>query len=365
MDTHFYALRVHAVEPDTDEAVIVSFDVPTELRERFAFTQGQYLTLRMKIEDKELRRSYSVCAGVGDDLLRIGVRKVRGGVFSNWIAQSLRAGDSIEIMPPQGRFYVPVDARASRHYLGIAGGSGITPVLSILKTVLTHEPRSRFTLLYGNRGLRSTMFKEELEDLKNRFLARFQLHYVFSDEHSDSALHQGVLDAERVGAFLQRLVPASTIDHAFVCGPYQMNDQAETALLAAGVSPERIHIERFGVAPGSDAGQAQAAGAVMHHAEMRDPPLARVTIHRDGLSHTVDFHQGDPSILDVAGSAGLDLPYSCTSGVCGTCRARLLCGEVRMDRNFALEKSDLAAGFILACQAHPLTEKVEISFDER
>ena len=362
MDTHFYALRVRAVEPDTDEAVIVSFDVPAELRERFAFTQGQYLTLRATLDGKELRRSYSVCAGVDDEVLRIGVRKVRGGVFSNWIAQRLHAGDSIEIMPPQGRFYVPVDEQARRHYLGIAGGSGITPVLSILKTVLGREPQSRFTLLYGNRSLRSTMFKEELEDLKNRFLARLQLHYVFSDEHSDSPLHQGVLDADRVADFLRGVVRADTVDHAFVCGPYQMNDQAETALLAAGLAPEKVHIERFGVAPGD---AAAAAGAVMHHAETRDPPLARVTIRRDGLSHTVDFRQGDPSILDVATAGGLDLPYSCTSGVCGTCRARLLCGEVRMDRNFALEKADIEAGFILACQAHPLTEQVEISFDER
>ena len=362
MDTHFYALRVRAVEPDTDEAVIVSFDVPAELRERFAFTQGQYLTLRATLDGKELRHSYSVCAGVDDEVLRIGVRKVRGGVFSNWIAQRLHAGDSIEIMPPQGRFYVPVDEQARRHYLGIAGGSGITPVLSILKTVLGREPQSRFTLLYGNRSLRSTMFKEELEDLKNRFLARLQLHYVFSDEHSDSPLHQGVLDSERVSAFLRGVVRAETVDHAFVCGPYQMNDQAEAALLAAGLGAGQVHIERFGVAPGDTAG---AAGAVMHHAETRDPPLARVTIRRDGLSHTVDFRQGDPSILDVATAAGLDLPYSCTSGVCGTCRARLLCGEVRMDRNFALEKADIEAGFILACQSHPLTEQVEISFDER
>ncbi len=363
MDTHFYALRVRAIEPDTDEAVIVSFDIPQDLRERFAFTQGQYLTLRASVGGKEIRRSYSVCAGLDDDILRIGVRKVRGGVFSNWIADSLRAGDSIEIMPPQGRFYVPLDPHAARHYLGIAGGSGITPVLSILKTVLAREPRSRFTLLYGNRSLRSTMFKEELEDLKNRFLARLQLHYVFSDEQSESALHQGVLDAERVSAFLRSVVQAPTVDHAFVCGPYQMNDQAEAALRAAGVPAERIHIERFGVAPGE--ARDGAGGAVMHHAETRDPPMARVTIRRDGLSHVVDFRQGDPSILDVATAAGLDLPYSCTSGVCGTCRARLLCGEVRMDRNFALEKADIDAGFILACQAHPLTEQVEISFDER
>ena len=360
MDTHFYPLRVHAIEPDTEEAMIVSFEVPADLADRFAFTQGQYLNLRAKIDGKELRRSYSVCSGVDDGVLRIGVRKVRGGVFSNWIAEQLRTGHSIEIMPPQGRFYVPIDPQSKRHYLGIAGGSGITPVLSIMKTVLTREPASRFTLLYGNRGLKSTMFKEELEDLKNRFLTRLEVHHVFSEESTHAPLHHGLLDQERIAQFLQRLIRPQSIDHAFVCGPYQMNDQAEAALLQAGVDASCIHIERFGLPQG-----AAAAGAVMHSTQAGDAAQCQVTIIRDGQRQAVDFRQDDPSILDVAIAAGMDLPFSCTSGVCGTCRARLLKGQVRMDRNFALEKTDVETGFILTCQAHPLTAQVEISFDER
>ncbi len=360
MDTHFYPLRVRAIEPDTEEAMIVSFEVPADLADRFAFTQGQYLNLRANIDGKDLRRSYSVCSGVDDGVLRIGVRKVRGGVFSNWIAEQVRIGHSIEIMPPQGRFYVPIDPQSKRHYLGIAGGSGITPVLSILKTVLTREPASSFTLLYGNRGLKSTMFKEELEDLKNRFLTRLEVHHVFSEESTDAPLHHGLLDQARIAQFLQRLIRPQSVDHAFICGPYQMNDQAEAALRQAGVEAACIHIERFGLPQG-----AAAAGAVMHSSQAGDAAQCRVTIIRDGQRQAVDVHQDDPSILDVAMAAGMDLPFSCTSGVCGTCRARLLQGQVRMDRHFALEKADIEAGFILTCQAHPLTAQVEISFDER
>ena len=360
MDTHFYPLRVRAIEPDTEEAMIVSFEVPADLADRFAFTQGQYLNLRANIDGKDLRRSYSVCSGVDDGVLRIGVRKVRGGVFSNWIAEQVRIGHSIEIMPPQGRFYVPIDPQSKRHYLGIAGGSGITPVLSILKTVLTREPASSFTLLYGNRGLKSTMFKEELEDLKNRFLPRLEVHHVFSEESTDAPLHHGLLDQARIAQFLQRLIRPQSVDHAFICGPYQMNDQAEAALRQAGVEAACIHIERFGLPQG-----AAAAGAVMHSSQAGDAAQCRVTIIRDGQRQAVDVHQDDPSILDVAMAAGMDLPFSCTSGVCGTCRARLLKGQVRMDRHFALEKADIEAGFILTCQAHPLTAQVEISFDER
>lgn len=360
MDTRFYPLRVRAVEPDTDEAMIVSFDVPGELADRFAFTQGQYLNLRATIDGAEVRRSYSVCAGVDDAVLRIGVRKVRGGMFSNWIAEHLRAGDTIDIMPPQGRFYVPIDPASKRHYLAIAGGSGITPVLSIVKTVLAREPAGRFTLIYGNRSQKSTMFKEEIEDLKNRYLSRLEIHHVFSEENVQSPLHHGLLDRDRVAAFLARVVRPAAVDHAFVCGPHQMNDAAEAALLQAGIAPERIHIERFNLPQGQP-----EAGAVMHEAQARDAVLSRVAIVRDGQRHEIEVRKGDPSVLDVAIAAGMDLPFSCTSGVCGTCRARLLCGEVRMDRNFALEKADIDAGFILTCQSHPLTEQVEISFDDR
>ncbi len=360
----FHPLQVRRIEPDTDEAVIVSFDVPDALREAFSFTQGQYLTLRGDIDGADLRRSYSICAGIDDGELRVGVRKVKGGSFSNWINERLKPGDWLQVMPPQGRFHVPLQPEARRHHLGIAGGSGITPILSIMKTVLAREPRSRFTLIYGNRSQRSTMFKEEIEDLKNRYLTRLVLHHVFSDEHTESPLGMGVLDRAKVAEFLAALVPPAGIDHAFICGPYQMNDEAEAALLAAGVPEDRIHIERFGLAPQPGA-EGAAVGAVIHQAQPGDAERSRIVIVRDGLRREIDFRKDDPSILDAASAAGLEVPYSCTSGVCGTCRAKLVEGEVRMERNFALEKHEVAAGFVLTCQAHPLTERVVLSFDER
>jgi ring-1,2-phenylacetyl-CoA epoxidase subunit PaaE len=229
-----------------------------------------------------------------------------------------------------------------------------------MKTVLAREPLSRFTLIYGNRQLKSTMFKEEIEDLKNKYLTRLTLHHVFSDEHTDAPLNMGVMNRDKIGEFLRSVVPAESIDHAFVCGPFQMNDEAEAALLAAGVPEERIHIERFGLAP-----QAQAVGAVIHEAKPGDAETARVTIIRDGLSREISFTKDQPSILDAASAAGLEVPFSCTSGVCGTCRAKCISGEVRMERNFALDKNEVANGFVLTCQAHPLTPTVTLSFDER
>ncbi len=399
MSVLFHPLTVRSVTPDTAEAVVVSFDVPPDLRATFGFTQGQYLTLRKTIDGQDLRRSYSICAGVDDGELRVGVRKVRGGVFSNWINASLQPGDSISVMAPQGRFFVPLDPAARRQHLGIAGGSGITPILSIMKTVLAREPLSQFTLIYGNRSLQSTMFKEELEDLKNRYMQRLVLHHVFSDEPSgddgphgaahlpsegaasrlgparrqDAPLNTGVMNRDKLGEFLASLVPAASIAHAYICGPFQMNDEAEAALLAAGVPEDRVHIERFGVAPqagaavgaGSGAGLGAGLGAIVHEAQPGDAEEARIVIVRDGLRREIIFRKQQPSILDAAAAAGLEVPFSCTSGVCGTCRAKLLEGEVRMERNFALDKAEVAAGFVLCCQAHPLTERVVLSFDER
>ena len=358
MSVIFHPLRVRAVLPDTAEAVIVSFDVPEHLREVFSFTQGQYLTLRKDIDGQDLRRSYSICAGVDDGELRVGVRKVKGGVFSNWINANLQAGDQISVMAPQGRFFVPIEPQSRRHHLGIAGGSGVTPILSTMKTVLAREPLSDFTLIYGNRQLQSTMFKEEIEDLKNRYLTRLVLHHVFSDEHADSPLNQGVMNRDKIAEFLNSVVPAASIAHAYICGPFQMNDEAEAALLAAGVPEERIHIERFGIPQ-------QQVGAVIHEALPGDAPTARIVIIRDGLKREIAFTKHQPSILDAASAAGLEVPFSCTSGVCGTCRAKLVEGEVRMERNFALDKAEVAAGFVLTCQAHPLSERVVLSFDER
>ncbi len=361
----FHDLSVRRIEADTPEAVIVTLAVPPELRETFGFTQGQYLTLRKSIDGQDLRRSYSICAGVDDGELRVGVRKVKGGVFSNWIHEQLQPGSLISVMAPQGRFFAPLDPQAHRHHLGIAGGSGITPILSILKTVMVREPHSRFTLIYGNRAVRSTMFKEELEDLKNRWMQRVVLHHVFSDEPTDSPLNTGVMNRDKLSEFLRTVVPAHSIDHAYICGPFQMNDEAEAALQAAGVPQERIHIERFGVAQAPGAAAGKGAGAVMHQAQPGDAKTSRVVIVRDGLQREIVFNKDQPSILDAASAAGLEVPFSCTSGVCGTCRCKVMQGRVRMERNFALDNKEVEAGFVLSCQAHPLTERVVLSFDER
>ena len=365
--TSFHALRVRSVESDTAEAVIVSFDVPDALRPVFGFTQGQHLTLRKVLGGRELRRSYSICAGVDDGELRVGVRKVRGGAFSNWINEHLGPGDSVDVMPPQGRFFVPIAPAARRHHLGVAGGSGITPILSIMKTVLAREPASRFTLVYANRLLASTMFKEEIEGLKNRYMARLALHHVFSEEQTDAPIHRGRLDRAKLADLLQALIPPAGIDHAYVCGPFQMNDEAEAALRAAGVPGARIHIERFGIAPADGAERAERAAvdAVSHAPEPGDAAHARVVLIRDGLRREIEFGREQPSILDAAAAAGVELPFSCTSGVCGTCRARLIEGEIRMERNFALDAQEVAAGFVLTCQAHPVSDRVVLSFDER
>ncbi len=361
---HFHPLRVNAVQRDTEDAVIVSFELPAALRETFGFDAGQYLTLRRPGHD--VRRSYSICAAPGEPL-RVGVRHVPGGVFSTWVHSELKAGDTLEVMQPQGRFGAALTKKSAnssepyaqpRHLLAVAGGSGITPLLSILKAALASDAHTRCTLLYGNRQAASTLFKEELDDLKNRYVARLALHWVFSREAMDSPLSSGRLDAEKIASFLRLSGGAPAVDEAFICGPHALNDEAQAALLACGVAPERIHVERFGIPP-------SAADATLHAPRPGDAVTARIEIIRDGVMREVGFTAADESILAAAARTGMDLPFSCKSGVCATCRAKLQHGQVRMDRNFALEKEDLAAGFILTCQAHPLTERVRVSFDER
>jgi ring-1,2-phenylacetyl-CoA epoxidase subunit PaaE len=354
MSLQFHTLPVKSVTRDAD-ALVVGFDVPAALRDTFAFTQGQYLTLRTEVGGEDLRRSYSICSGLDDGHLRVGIRLLPGGAFSGWAVNHLRAGQTLQVLPPQGRFNVPLDPQARRHVLLIAAGSGITPMLSLICTMLARERHTRCTLIYGNRQLASTMFREELEDLKDRYLTRFTLHHVFSREAQDAPLFNGRLDEARIGEFLRTLVPAESVDEAFICGPTGMIDGALAALAAAGVAPEHVHVERFG--------DVQAASA--HHVEERDAPHARVTLVVDGLERAVEFRLGDPSILAAARRTGLDVPYSCQAGVCSTCKGRLLDGEVRMDRNFALTAAEVEAGFVLCCQAHPLTERVVITLDQR
>jgi ring-1,2-phenylacetyl-CoA epoxidase subunit PaaE len=353
MALHFHPLRVTSVERDTDDAMVVGFEAPAD---GFGFEPGQYLTLRARVGGQELRRSYSICS---DRRLQVGIRRVDGGAFSSWVHGELKAGDVIESYPPQGRFVLPAAQAEGRHVLFIAGGSGITPIIALLTALLEREPTARATLIYANRRTASTMFKEELEDLKNRFMTRLSLHLIFSREVVDAPLYGGRLDAGKLSAFLAGPVPAASIDEVFVCGPFEMNDQAEAALRGAGLAAERIHIERFGTP------ESQTGRSAPHEVKPGDAPAARVTVIRDGLSRDIDFFATDPSLLDAAAREGMDVPFSCKSGVCSTCRCKLVEGEVRMDKNFALDKAEVAAGFILSCQAHPLTERVVISFDER
>jgi ring-1,2-phenylacetyl-CoA epoxidase subunit PaaE len=354
MSLQFHPLPVNSVTRDAD-ALVVGFDVPEALRDTYAFTQGQYLTLRAEVGGEDLRRSYSICSGLDDGALRVGIRLLPGGQFSGWAAEHLRPGTTLQVLPPQGRFNVPLDPRARRHVLLIAAGSGITPMLSLIRTMLAREPHTRCTLVYGNRRLSSTMFREELEDLKDRYLTRFTLHHVFSREAQDVPLFNGRLDEARIAEFLRTLVPAASVDEAFVCGPAGMIDAAAAALAAAGVAPAHVHVERFG--------DVNAASA--HHVEERDTDHAAVTLVIDGLERAVEFRLSDASILEAARRTGLDVPYSCKAGVCSTCKGRLLDGQVRMDRNFALTPAEVEAGFVLCCQAHPLTERVVITLDQR
>ncbi|MFN4062937.1 phenylacetate-CoA oxygenase/reductase subunit PaaK [Azoarcus communis] len=355
MTPKFHPLKIAEVRRETADAISLRFDVPAELAEDYRFVQGQHLTLKARVNDEELRRSYSICAGVDDGELRVAIKKIGGGRFSTWAHDGLQAGDVIEVMTPEGRFHTELDPAQARHYVAFAAGSGITPILSLIKTTLKAEPKSRFTLIYGNRRQNSVIFAEALEDLKDRYMTRFTLYHVFSREEQEVPLFNGRLDRARVASFLDTLIPADNIDAAFICGPGAMIDEVEAGLLAGGLTAERIHLERFGI---PDSGPA-------HHVEAGDAPQARITVIADGLKREMEFRATDPSILDVALRAGMDLPYSCKGGVCCTCRARVLEGKVRMDKNYTLEQPDVDAGFVLTCQAHPLTERVVISFDDR
>lgn len=360
MTPHFHPLAIREIRRETSDAVSLAFAVPPELRDTYRFTQGQHLTLRAAIDGQEVRRSYSVCCGVDDyrdhDELRVAVKLVEGGLFSQFVTQHLRGGDTLDVMAPDGRFFTALDAAHAKHYLAFAAGSGITPVLSLIKTTLAREPHSRFTLVYGNRTADTILFREQLEDLKNRYLDRFALHHVLSRAQSDVPLNHGRIDAEKCAAFLQ-LIPPATIDEAFVCGPANMIDVVEAALVAAGVPARQVHTERFGVPVASVAPKPAVVAD--------DGDQVALTVVLDGKQHALKLPRHGVSILDVALAAGLDLPYACKGGVCCTCRAKILDGSVTMDKNYTLEEAEMAQGFVLTCQSHPTSERVLVSFDER
>lgn len=359
---HFHPLVVRDVHATAQDALRLSFDVPPALATLFDFTPGQHLTMRHLEGGQDLRRSYSICSVPGEPL-SVAVRHVPGGVFSSWLHRHVRPGSVLDVMPPLGQFGAAAAALsgAGQHLLGIAGGSGITPILSILSSTLAQRPASRFTLLYANRSLASTMFQETLQGLKNRYPSRLAVHWIFSREGVDSAMHSGRLGRDKISQFLRLMAP---IDQAFVCGPHALNDEAEAALLTAGLAPAQVHIERFGLPPALMADDL-AADPSAPGVPAAPAHSCRLRIVRDGATRELKFLPTDGNILAAASRSGLDVPYSCKSGVCATCTAKLLSGQVHMARNFALTPDEVAAGFVLTCQAQPLTAEVMLSFDER
>lgn len=355
---HFHPLRVREVRRETADCVSLALEVPDALAKQFRFTQGQYLNVRRELAGSEVRRSYSICSGLDDGELRIAVKEVPEGQFSAWANRALAAGGTLEVMPPEGRFFVPLDAGHAKHYVAFAAGSGITPVLSLARTTLAKEPGSRFTLVYGNRTLGSVIFNESLEDLKDKYLARFALYHVFSRAVQAIELFNGRVDGAKVGRFLDTLIPPGSIDEAFVCGPASMGDEVRAVLEARGVPAAHIHLERFGAPPGGPA-------AARPGSEAAAPRPANVTVIVDGVRYDIDLPEEGESVLDAALKAGADLPYACKAGVCCTCRAKLIEGEVRMDANYTLEDAEIEAGYRLTCQSHPVTPRVVLDFDQR
>ncbi|MFB7056133.1 2Fe-2S iron-sulfur cluster-binding protein [Streptomyces vinaceus] len=354
----FHPLTVAAVDRLTDDSVALTLRVPEELRGEYLHAPGQHLTLRRRTpEGTEVRRTYSICspapapAGPGPAALRVGVRLVEGGEFSTFAHKEIAAGDVLEVMVPAGRFVLdPAAAPAGGHYAAIVGGSGITPVLSIAASLLAERPDARFCLVRSDRTAASTMFLDEVADLKDRFPDRFQLVTVLSREEQEAGLPSGRLDEERLKALLPALLPVAQVTGWFLCGPYGLVMGAERALGTLGVVRTRIHEEIFHV---EDSAAPAPAAAPSH---------VRVTARLDGRSGTWPVQDGE-SLLDAVLRNRADAPYACKGGVCGTCRAFLVTGEVRMDRNFALESEETEAGFVLACQSHAVTEEVEIDFD--
>lgn len=355
--TRFHSLEVAHVQRETRDAVAVRLLVPPGLGEVFRFEPGQYLTLRIQHEGEELRRNYSICSAPGDEGLTVAIKRVPGGRFSGWANARLRAGDRIDVMAPTGAFVrVPTPALPGK-YLAIAAGSGITPVLSIIRATLRTEPQARFSLIYGNRAAHAVMFREALEDLKNVYMTRFTLLHVLSREQQDIDLLNGRIDAAKCDALFRGWIDVAGLDAAYLCGPSSMMDAAALALQAAGVPSPRIRRERFQVA-GAPIGERPALATPVSAGE------CEVTVVQDGRERRFSMPRGTHSVLRAALAQGIELPWSCQGGVCSTCRCKVVEGEVEMDTNFALEDYEVARGFRLACQSYPLSDRLVIDYDQ-
>ncbi|MCP8466442.1 phenylacetate-CoA oxygenase/reductase subunit PaaK [Pseudomonas sp. ZM23] len=356
--SRFHSLKIKEVRAETRDAVSIAFDVPTDLADSFHFQQGQHLVVRAQLDGEEVRRSYSICSGVNDGELRVAIKRVPGGRFSAYANDALKAGSSLEVMPPSGHFNVALDPTRHGNYLAVAAGSGITPILSIIKTTLETEPHSRVTLLYGNRSSNAAMFREQLEDLKNRYLQRLNLIFVFSREQQDVDLYNGRIDADKCGQLFSRWLDVGSLDAAFICGPQAMTETVRDQLQGNGMPAERIHFELFAAQGSQSKREAREAAAAS------DSRMSQVTVISDGRELSFELARNSISILDAGNAQGAELPYSCKAGVCSTCKCKVVEGEVEMDSNFALEDYEVAAGYVLSCQCFPLTDKVVLDFDQ-
>jgi ring-1,2-phenylacetyl-CoA epoxidase subunit PaaE len=353
----FYPLEVSKAVKDTRDSIVVTLLVPDHLKELFRFQPGQNLTVRTHIDGEEVRRSYSICSAVHDGNLRIGIKKVIGGHFSTWANDCLRKGSTLEVMPPVGRFTLDLDASHENNYLAIAVGSGITPVLSIIKSTLVAEPKSSFTLFYGNRASGTVMFREELAELKDLYLDRFCLVHVLSREHQDLDLLNGRITGAKALELAKRWAPLDRIHSIYLCGPEPMLKEIQESFKQVNYPSDRIKFELFAT---QQLGNRKSSTLV---SEAKSNPCD-VTIVLDGVTHHYTLEQGKETILEAGLRNGLDLRYSCKGGVCSTCRGKLLEGEVEMDTNFALEDYEVARGFILTCQSFPITPHVVVDFDQ-
>ncbi len=356
MTPKFHTLTVRDVRRETADCVSIALDVPEALRENYEFIPGQYLTLKTEIDGEEVRRSYSICTSPIDNELRVAVKKVEGGRFSTFANEVLAAGDHLDVMTPMGNFHTLLNPDHHKHYVAFAAGSGITPIMSIMKSVLRLEPQSQFTLFYGNRGADSVIFLETIEGLKNEYLGQLRVHHVLSREISDSELLSGRITKDKCNAFFNLLLDVDEVDEFFICGPQEMNEDIRDLLLERGVDRRKVHLELF-------------TTGIAHKGKKRQvrkeaPDIeAQIQITLDGNTFEFPLHAGGDSILDAALKAGADLPFACKGGVCSTCRAKLESGQVDMDVNYALEPDEVEAGYILTCQAHPKTERVAVNFD--
>lgn len=357
MTPRFHPLTIRDVRRETPDAVSIAFAVPDDLADAYHHRPGQYLTVKADVSGEELRRSYSICSGLDDRELRIAVKRIEGGAFSAFANEALRPGMTLDVMTPMGRFVLPEAGPEGRTYVAFAAGSGITPIMAQVKTILAREPASRFHLFYGNRKSATILFKGELEDLKDRFMSRLSVYHVLSQEEQDVSLLSGRIDTAKVETFMRHVVPVETVDHFLLCGPGGLIDATRETLKAMGVPADRIHVELFTPADG---------GPVVRPRPVADAAAveakAVVTLLLDGATHTVDVRAGE-TIIDAALRAGIDAPYSCKGGMCCTCRAKVVEGEVAMRVNYSLEPWELEERFALTCQAEPVTSRVTVDYD--